>query len=52
MFEENTKVVLKSPIVEEGILSADDLVKLSVICPVGIPTGLTFKKQKQLLMLK
>lgn len=43
--------ILKSKMVEEGIWTADDLVKPSLICPVETPTGLTFEQQKQLLLL-
>lgn len=50
--KENIKLVLKKKLMEEGILSADDLVKPSVSCSVETPTGLTFEQQKQLLMLK
>lgn len=50
--KENIKVELKRKMVKEGILSIDDLVKPSLICPVETPTGLTFEQQKQILMVK
>lgn len=50
--KKNIKVELKKKMVEEGILSIDDMVKPNLICPLETPTGLTFEQQKQLLMLK
>lgn len=50
--KENVTFYLKTRIVEEGILSADDRIKLMIFSPVEIPTGLTVEQQKQLLILK
>lgn len=50
--KDNIKFVLKTKMVEEGILSAYDLIKPSMSSPVETPTGSTFEQQRELLLLK
>ena len=51
-FKENGKTFLKFKLVEDEVLTVEDMSKHDVISPAVTPEGLTFEQKREVLMIK